>query len=171
MSDYIREKLNEAIDVEDFFDRELIKYKRSGSELLILCPFHDDSHPSCFVSTLKRVFHCFSCGAKGDIVFMLARIKRAPLRSFIADYAHKYEIAFPTKLSDIATKPADEEMELTDVVKSILLERRNKLIKKSFVLRRAYAAAEIFSDEGTEYYRNESYLDMYDYMLEELERR
>jgi len=37
-----------------------------GDDFKIPCPFHDDHKPSCSVSTRKDVFHCFSCGAKGN---------------------------------------------------------------------------------------------------------
>lgn len=32
----------------------------------IVCPFHDDNHPSCHIDFDNGVFHCFACGASGD---------------------------------------------------------------------------------------------------------
>lgn len=37
-----------------------------GNDFKIPCPFHDDKKPSCSVNRKKNVFHCFSCGAKGN---------------------------------------------------------------------------------------------------------
>lgn len=34
---------------------------------LALCPFHEDTIPSLAINTLKKVYHCFSCGASGNI--------------------------------------------------------------------------------------------------------
>ena len=39
-----------------------------GSELLGLCPFHEDTKPSFRVNTEKRVYHCFGCDAKGNVL-------------------------------------------------------------------------------------------------------
>lgn len=32
----------------------------------IICPFHDDNHPSCTVNFEEGIFHCFACSASGD---------------------------------------------------------------------------------------------------------
>lgn len=39
--------------------------KERGDEYIILCPFHDDKHPSASVNRKKQVFNCFSCGGMG----------------------------------------------------------------------------------------------------------
>ncbi len=41
--------------------------EQNDGELAILCPFHPDSKPSCFVSPKKRCFYCHGCGAKGHL--------------------------------------------------------------------------------------------------------
>ena len=41
--------------------------ERKGTAYLGLCPFHDDHHPSLRVDPAKGVYHCFSCGAGGDV--------------------------------------------------------------------------------------------------------
>jgi len=48
--------------------------KRKGHELRLHCPFHEDDEPSCTVHTQKNGFHCFGCGAKGNI-FVFVRLK------------------------------------------------------------------------------------------------
>ena len=39
-----------------------------GTWFDLLCPFHDDTHPSCGVNLNTGFYKCFSCGAKGDII-------------------------------------------------------------------------------------------------------
>ena len=41
--------------------------ERKGAAYLGLCPFHDDHHPSLRVDPEKGLYHCFSCGAGGDV--------------------------------------------------------------------------------------------------------
>ena len=51
-----------------------------GSELLGLCPFHEDTKPSFRVNTEKRVFHCFGCDAKGNVLDFVARKEAVTIR-------------------------------------------------------------------------------------------
>lgn len=44
-----------------------------GGELLGLCPFHDDTKPSFRVNVEKKVFHCFGCDAKGNVLDFVVR--------------------------------------------------------------------------------------------------
>lgn len=53
---------------------EHIALRRSGRELVGLCPFHADRTPSLRVSPDKQIFKCFACGKGGDVFgFIMAR--------------------------------------------------------------------------------------------------
>ncbi|MFO1186258.1 MAG: CHC2 zinc finger domain-containing protein [Alphaproteobacteria bacterium] len=52
-----------------------------GSQKSIRCPFHDDKNPSCNVNLNKNVFHCFACGAKGNVLEFVAKKEGVDLRS------------------------------------------------------------------------------------------
>jgi len=45
-----------------------VKLTRRGREHLGLCPFHNEKTPSFTVSEDKAFFHCFGCGAHGDVI-------------------------------------------------------------------------------------------------------
>jgi DNA primase len=51
-----------------FYSRELQKFRVRGSRATALCPFHRDHCPSLSVDLTRGLFHCFTCGAGGDIV-------------------------------------------------------------------------------------------------------
>lgn len=57
------------MNVEKILSDRNIFYKHRGQDLLINClnPEHEDSNPSMSISSVTGVFHCFSCGFKGDI--------------------------------------------------------------------------------------------------------
>lgn len=40
----------------------------------IICPFHEDTRPSCYAYPGERGFYCFACGAGGDIVNFVGRL-------------------------------------------------------------------------------------------------
>lgn len=46
----------------------------AGPEFKGRCPFHDDETPSLSVNRDKGVFHCFGCGAKGNLKVFEARM-------------------------------------------------------------------------------------------------
>lgn len=41
----------------------------------ILCPFHADGDPSCYLNDEKGIFKCFGCNAKGDIIEFYRRLQ------------------------------------------------------------------------------------------------
>jgi DNA primase len=41
--------------------------KRAGTSLKGLCPFHKEKTPSFSVNPQRQIFHCFGCGAGGDV--------------------------------------------------------------------------------------------------------
>ncbi|MEC7488080.1 MAG: DNA primase [Pseudomonadota bacterium] len=45
-----------------------VKLARRGQEHMGLCPFHNEKTPSFTVSDDKNFYHCFGCGAHGDVI-------------------------------------------------------------------------------------------------------
>jgi DNA primase len=45
-----------------------IKLQRAGRELVAPCPFHQDRTPSFTINDDKGFYHCFGCGAHGDVI-------------------------------------------------------------------------------------------------------
>ena len=50
-----------------------VRLLRRGRELLGLCPFHKEKTPSFTVNEDKGFFHCFGCGAHGDVIGFVMR--------------------------------------------------------------------------------------------------
>ena len=50
-----------------------VKLTRRGREQTGLCPFHTEKSPSFTVSDDKGFFHCFGCGAHGDVIGFVMR--------------------------------------------------------------------------------------------------
>lgn len=45
-----------------------IRLTRAGREFKACCPFHNEKSPSFYINDDKQFYHCFGCGAHGDIV-------------------------------------------------------------------------------------------------------
>src|SRR5579883_3164609 len=50
-----------------------VRLQRRGREQTGLCPFHAEKTPSFTVSDDKGFFHCFGCGAHGDVIGFVMR--------------------------------------------------------------------------------------------------
>lgn len=61
------ENLKSSVRIEHVVG-QYIQLERKGKNYTGLCPFHDDHHPSLVVDSAKQSFHCFACGAHGDVI-------------------------------------------------------------------------------------------------------
>jgi DNA primase len=52
-----------------------VALKKSGQNYLGLCPFHGEKSPSFTVSPAKQLFHCFGCGAGGNLFTFLMKME------------------------------------------------------------------------------------------------
>jgi DNA primase len=48
-----------------------VRLVQRGQEFTGLCPFHNEKTPSFTVNDIKGFFHCFGCGAHGDVISFL----------------------------------------------------------------------------------------------------
>ena len=53
---------------------------RSQGQLTLLCPFHNDTKPSLKITPEKKGFHCFGCGAKGNVLDFVRYMENCDLR-------------------------------------------------------------------------------------------
>ena len=63
------ETIKAAISVKQAAKHYGLKVNRNG---MACCPFHNDRHPSLKLN--EDYFFCFGCGAKGDVIDLVARL-------------------------------------------------------------------------------------------------
>jgi len=76
---------------------ETVTLRRRQREFEALCPFHAERTPSFTVVDDQLFFHCFGCGAHGDLFDWLRRARNMPLPEAVAYLAGK-EIEPPARL-------------------------------------------------------------------------
>lgn len=64
--------LKQRLTCREVAPRYGLKVNTSG---MALCPFHDEHSPSL---KLSRGFHCFGCGAQGDVITFVSRLFGIP---------------------------------------------------------------------------------------------
>ena len=68
MGESVFEVVKQSVTAREVAELYGIAVGRGG---MACCPFHDDRHPSMKVDTR---FHCFGCGADGDVIDFTARL-------------------------------------------------------------------------------------------------
>ena len=61
------EELRSRVPVSEIVSRRVVLHKH-GREFKGLCPFHNEKTPSFTVVDDKNFYHCFGCGAHGDVI-------------------------------------------------------------------------------------------------------
>jgi DNA primase catalytic core len=62
------ERIKSASDLAAIVAERGIELKKKGRQLVAPCPFHKEKTASFNVSSAKGLFHCFGCGASGDVI-------------------------------------------------------------------------------------------------------
>jgi DNA primase len=86
---------------------EYVKLKKAGAQNYSgLCPFHNEKTPSFSVHATRQFYHCFGCGASGDIFSFVQKIENITFPEAVRTVAQKLGIALP-KIS--YSSPAEAE--------------------------------------------------------------
>jgi hypothetical protein len=67
-------ELKERIDLSDFASA-YTRLRRSGRQLVGLCPIHSERHPSFYVHPQRQVWFCFGCNRGGDLFDFVMSVK------------------------------------------------------------------------------------------------
>ena len=74
---------------------EYVRLKKSGQNFTGLCPFHSEKTPSFAVHPVKQIYHCFGCGAGGDVFKFVMEMDKCDFPEAVRTVADKCGIAIP----------------------------------------------------------------------------
>jgi DNA primase len=90
------DRLRTAVPLVDTVARQVRLTKRGG-EYTGLCPFHHEKTPSFTVSDDKGFFHCFGCGAHGDVIGFVMRTEGLRFPEAVEKLAQQAGLALPQR--------------------------------------------------------------------------
>ncbi len=76
---------------------EYIKLERRGKNMVGLCPFHNEKTPSFSVSPDKQLYHCFGCGASGNVFSLIMQMENLTFPEAAHYLANKAGVTIPEK--------------------------------------------------------------------------
>ena len=108
----IIEEVRLANDIVDTVS-SYVSLRQRGGNYIGLCPFHSEKTPSFTVSPDKQIFHCFGCGAGGNVISFIMRIENDEFTDALKFLADRARITLPEKnsadIADLAAKKAERE--------------------------------------------------------------
>lgn len=94
-SDELIEEIRNSNDIVDIISQYVV-LKRSGRNYFGLCPFHKEKSPSFSVSPDKQIFHCFGCGAGGNVFHFISKIENINFIESMQILSDRVGIQLPT---------------------------------------------------------------------------
>ncbi|HTZ85771.1 MAG TPA: DNA primase [Solirubrobacteraceae bacterium] len=136
-----RDRVRDAVDFAELVSTRT-ELRRSGpSRMEGLCPFHDERTPSFGIDPMQKVYHCFGCGASGDLFTFVQETEGVDFREALELLAERYGVELQREKED----PREQERRM----------RRERLLE---LLKRTAGYYERFLWESSEAERAREYL-------------
>ncbi|HBZ03877.1 MAG TPA: DNA primase [Lachnospiraceae bacterium] len=117
-SDEIIEEVRSRNDIVDVIS-EYVGLKKSGTSYKCCCPFHSEKTPSFIVSREKQIFHCFGCGAGGNVYTFIMKYENYSFMEAVEYLAKRAGITLPEKeMSSEDKKRYSRKQQMYEVNKS-----------------------------------------------------
>lgn len=110
------DELRARISIADVVGAK-VKLTKKGREYQGLCPFHNEKTPSFTVNESKGFYHCFGCGAHGDIIKFEMEANGLPFIDALQKLAHQAGLQMP-QLSAKDKKEEDERKSLYEIMET-----------------------------------------------------
>ena len=105
---------NDIVDVISGY----VRMQKKGSNYMGLCPFHNEKSPSFSVSGSKQIYHCFGCGAGGNVFTFLMNYENYTFPEAVKELADRVGVSLPeVEYSAEAKKQADKKSMLMEINK------------------------------------------------------
>jgi DNA primase len=94
-SDNFKETLKQQADIVRVVG-EYVKLKKAGAQNFSgLCPFHSEKTPSFSVHATRQFYHCFGCGASGDVFSFVQKVENISFPEAVRLVAQKLGVPMP----------------------------------------------------------------------------
>lgn len=86
--------IKQAVDITDVIG-QVVALRRNGNRYTGLCPFHQEKTPSFHVDSENQFYHCFGCGAGGDVLHFVMKQRNVTFMEAVKYLADRYHIVLP----------------------------------------------------------------------------
>jgi len=96
-----KEEIKRRVDIVEVIS-QYVPLQRAGRRYKARCPFHQEKTPSFFVDPANGFWHCFGCGAGGDIFSFLMKIEGISFSEAGERLAQRVGLSWQTQPADKA---------------------------------------------------------------------
>src|SRR5439155_15920694 len=99
-TDDSREKVREAVDFVELVGART-ELRRAGVRRYTgLCPFHEERSPSFGIDPVEKLYHCFGCGAGGDVFKFVMETESVDFTGALESLADRYGVELEREAED-----------------------------------------------------------------------
>ncbi|HEX9780587.1 MAG TPA: DNA primase [bacterium] len=99
--DSVIDEIQSRTDIAELIGR-YVPLKRAGRHFKAHCPFHKERTPSFVINQDKQIFHCFGCGAGGNIFGFLMRYERLTFPEAVRQLADQLGVRLPEHAGEVS---------------------------------------------------------------------
>src|SRR5512136_2987751 len=107
--DSIIDQVLERTDIVGVISR-YVPLKKMGRNFKAPCPFHNEKTPSFVVSPDKQIYHCFGCGAGGNVFSFLMKQEGLQFPEAVEMLAENAGIVLPKGVSRGGSSELDNKL-------------------------------------------------------------
>ena len=109
-----------------------VKLARSGRNWKGCCPFHGEKTPSFYV--YEDHFHCFGCGAHGDVITFVMRLEGRTFVEAVETLANSAGMEIPSRQTEKVHQSAIYRTFLEEVLRRVQKLWVDSLYKRGFII-------------------------------------
>src|SRR3954464_4732179 len=135
---------------------DYVTLKKTGAQNFGgLCPFHKEKTPSFSVHATKQFFHCFGCGASGDIFSFVQKIENITFPEAVRAVAQKVGIELPKQQFSGPAEAAEAKLrgQLLDMHERACAFFEEQLRKPEAAKAREYLAGRGLDEKAIAHFR------------------
>jgi DNA primase len=144
--DHLIEEIRSQSDILDIISTNVL-LKKSGQNYKGLCPFHSEKTPSFTVSPEKQIYHCFGCGAGGNVFKFVMEMEDLPFLDVVRGLASKCGVELPTFKPGQVNAKSNERNMLLDINQKATNYFIRSLMSEDGKSARDYLNSRGFNDE------------------------
>jgi DNA primase len=133
-----------------------IRLRKAGAQNYSgLCPFHKEKTPSFSVHAVRQFFHCFGCGASGDVFTFVGKIENVGFPEAVRIVAQKCGIPLPKREFSSPEEAAEARLrgKLLDLHEAAAVWFEEQLRSPEGAVGREYLAGRGMTEDGIKKFR------------------
>lgn len=166
----ITDQIRQAANIIDIAS-QYTTLRRRGKKHVGLCPFHSEKSPSFTLDEEKQLFHCFGCGAGGDVFTLVMEKENLSFPEALRYLAEKYNLKLPErkKSSPQALKLKENLFKISE--NALAFFKKNLFNTKEGEKALDYLKKRNISDEVIQNLKIGYALDSWDFLLSFFQRK